>query len=374
MDMLNMASIPMNIDDLPSEILMQILSPMTTIQLLPLARVNRRFHDLAIRLIHTRLTNAAFLPEHELILECYHPSAKISTPYLQCNYLGTDGLSGYEEDHQLSFGQFGQLYSRFRPVLQEDNRRSRSRHPSVSGGAAEGDDTATVTVDLDDGEMFSQLCTVTNMVKNSSRRGLFLSHVNINDGVVRVFRRWLRQCHKGELKEQDQILWTDRQKNVGLRFKVRENVGARPGPAIWTQADEDEDLPVSYELEYQEVLVRTGQLLLKVEKAEDQEVHNTDLGFVRETGSKVPCKGQQMYFWMPPANTYDRQLWGGSAPSIWSRTTERALSPSIATPESQRVALSRPKTSSHEHGRKPDIPIFIRRKRNGNRLESPGKT
>lgn len=42
-----------------------------------------------------------------------------------------------------------------------------------------------------------------------------------------------------------------------------------------------------------------------------------DLGFVRETGGKVPCKGQQMYFWMPPAATYDRQLWGGSAPSIW---------------------------------------------------------
>ncbi|KAI3397397.1 hypothetical protein diail_10848 [Diaporthe ilicicola] len=275
-----MAPIPMNIDDLPSEVLMQILSPMTTIQLLPLARVNRRFHDLAIRLIHTRLTNAAFLPEHELILECYHPSAKISTPYLQCNYLGTDGLSGYEEEHQMSFGQFGQLYSRFRPVLQEENRRSRSRHPSVSGGAVEGDDTARVTVDLDDGEMFSQLCTVTNMVKTSSRRGLFLSHVNVNEGVVRVFRRWLRQCHKGELKEQDQILWTDRKKNVGLRFKVRENVGARAGPAIWTQADEDEDLPVSYELEYQEVLVRTGQLLLKVEKAEDQEVHNTGKAIV----------------------------------------------------------------------------------------------
>ncbi|KAG6367019.1 hypothetical protein INS49_001201 [Diaporthe citri] len=273
MDLPNMASIPMNIDDLPSEILMQILSPMTTIQLLPLARVNRRFHDLAIRLIHTRLTNAAFLPEHELILECSHPSAKISTPYLQCNYLGTDGLSGYEEEHQMSFGQFGQLYSRFRPVLQEENRRSRSRHPSVSGGGVEGDDTATVRVDLDDCEMFSQLCTVTNMVKTSSRKGLFLSHVNINEGVVRVFRRWLRQCHKGELKEQDQILWTDRKKNVGLRFKVRENVGARAGPA-----DEDEDLPVSYELEYQEILVRTGQLLLKVEKAEDQEVHNTAQG------------------------------------------------------------------------------------------------
>lgn len=320
MDMSNMASIPLNIDDLPSEILIQILTPLTTLQLLPLARISRRFHDLTLRVIHTRLTNAAFIPEHELILECYHPSAKISTPYLHCDYLGTDGLHGYEEDEekQLSFSQLGQLYSRFRPVVQEENRRARRGRQSVSVGAAvEDDDTARLTVSLDEGEMFSQLCCVTNMVKGSPRRGLFKSHVNINDGVVRVFRRWLRERASAKGDAREDILWTDRQKNVGLRFKVREDVGARAGPAIWTQADEDEDLAVSYELEYQELVVRTSQLLLNVEKSEDQEVAHTDLGFVVEPGNKVPCKGQQMFFWMPPANIYDRQLWGGQAPSIW---------------------------------------------------------
>lgn len=267
-----------------SQILIQILSPLTTVQLLPLARVNHRFHDLALRIIHTRLTNAAFMPEHELILECYHPSAKISTPYLHCDYLGTDGLQGYEEDEekQLSFAQLGQLYSRFRPVVQEENRRTRRRNPSVSvGGATEGvDDTARVNISLDDGEMFSQLCCVTNMVKGSARRGLFLSHVNINDGVMRVFRRWLRERASGTGDKREDILWTDRKKNVGLRFKVREDVGARSGPAIWTQKDEDEDLPVSYELEYQELVVRTSQLLLNVEKSEDQEVSHTGKAIV----------------------------------------------------------------------------------------------
>lgn len=128
--------------------------------------------------------------------------------------------------------------------------------------------------------MFSQLCCVTNMVKGSPRRGLFLSHVNINDGVVRVFRRWLRERASGNGDAREDILWTDRQRNVGLRFKVREDVGARAGPAIWTQKDEDEDLPVSYELEYQELVVRTSQLLINVEKAEDQEVAQTGKAIV----------------------------------------------------------------------------------------------
>lgn len=135
----------------------------------------------------------------------------------------------------------------------------------------EDDDTASVTVHLDDGEMFSQLCAVTNLVKTGPRRGLFLSHVNINDGVVRVFRRWLAARAAGE-EEVDPILWTDRYKNVGLKFRVCENTEERR-PAIWSEADED--LPVSYTLIYEEVLVRTSRLLLNVEKSEDQEVTST---------------------------------------------------------------------------------------------------
>lgn len=262
-----------------------MLTPLPTLELLPLARVNRRFHDLTLRIIHTRLTDAAWLPDHELILECYHPSAKISTPYLHCDYLGTDGLESYneDEDKQLDFAQLRGLYSRFRPVVQEENRRGRARYPVASGSssnngnaqpAADDDLTASVNIQLDEGEMFSQLCAKTNLVKTGPRRGLFLSHVNLNDGVVRVFRRWLaaKVSAAGEgAGDEEPILWTNRNKTVGLRFRVRENVDTSTKPTIWSVAD-DEDPPVSYTLVYEELLVRTSDLLLEVEKSEDQEV------------------------------------------------------------------------------------------------------
>lgn len=223
------------------------------------------------------MTDAAWLPDHELILECYHPSAKLSTPYLHCDYLGTDGLAGYDEDEerQLTFGQLHNLYSRFRPVVQEENRRARARYPSAGGMQLNDDDTASITVHLDEGEMFSQLCAVTNMVKTGPRRGLFLSHVNINDGVVRVFRRWLIARAAGE-GEDEPILWTDRYKTVGLKFRVQENVDQRP--ALWSE--DDEDPPLSYTLVYEELLVRTSRLLLNVEKSEDQEVMSTGKAIV----------------------------------------------------------------------------------------------
>lgn len=260
------------------QILIQILSSFSTSHLLSVARVNHRFHDLALRIIHTRLTDAAWLPDHELILECYHPSAKLSTPYLHCDYLGTDGLQSYDEheEKQLTFGQLHNLYSRFRPVVQEENRSPRTRYPGASTVQPEDDDTASVVVHLDDGEMFSQLCTVTNLVKTGPRRGLFLSHVNINDGVVRVFRRWLAARVAGQ-DDADPVLWVDRHKTVGLKFGVRENIDER-GPAIWSE--DDEDRPVSYTLVYQEVLVRTSRLLLNVEKSEDQEVASTGKAIV----------------------------------------------------------------------------------------------
>lgn len=263
----------------PLQILIQVLSPLTTLQLLPLARINRRFHDLTLRIIHTRLTDAAWLPDHELILECYHPSAKISTPYLHCDYLGTDGLEGYteDEDKQLTLSQMHNLYSRFRPVVQEENRRGRVRYPAASGSAQAVEDelTASVTVHLDDGEMFSQLCAVTNLVKTGPRRGLFLSHVNVNDGVVRVFRRWLaaRTAMGAEgASDQDPILWTDRHKTVGIKFRVQQDDIATGRSVLWA---DDDDPSVSYTLFYEELLVRTSELLLEVEKSEAQEVTST---------------------------------------------------------------------------------------------------
>lgn len=214
-----------------------------------------------------------------MILECYHPSAKLSTPYLNCDYIGTDGLdwpsAASDDDRgrvvgsedQLSFHELRAIYSRFRPVVQEENRRARSRYPrqqvfaaavaqevgSAADAAAEEaapePEPASHDVYLDDGELFTQLCTVTNLVKVGPKRGLFLSHVNVSDGLVRVWRDWLSErAAAGPVEEGERaVLWADAGKNVGLRFRVVEKADAHR-PVLVAAG---EDVPVSYTLEYE---------------------------------------------------------------------------------------------------------------------------
>ncbi len=67
------------------------------------------------------------------------------------------------------------------------------------------------------------------------------------------------------------ILWANaRTRNVGLRLRVIERSIApqQSGPIL---VGSEEDFPVEYRLEYEELVVRTNQLLLMVEKGEAQE-------------------------------------------------------------------------------------------------------
>ncbi|KAH8900305.1 F-box domain-containing protein, variant [Thozetella sp. PMI_491] len=291
-----MASSPVPIDAIPNEILLGILDGLSTRDLLPLAQVSRHFMAAVLRILDHRLTQASRLPDQRLILECYHPSAKISTPYFFCDYLYTSPLEvgGTEEEAGDGRGlsTLNSLYSRFRPVVQEENRRARLRYPTQAQAAVQAgsqDDAGPSQprpeperpahdIAFDDGELFSQLCTVANLVKVGPKRGLFLSHVNISDAVIRVWRHWLAeqavrtQAGAVEGHLDDGILWADsRTRNVGLRFRVVEHeVAPQHGAPVLVGADED--LPVAYRLEYDELLVRTNQLLLMVEKSEEQEV------------------------------------------------------------------------------------------------------
>ncbi len=119
-------------DGRPSQILDSALSRLPTPSLLRLAAVNRRFYSVVVRLLNRRLARATTLPQHQVILECFHPSARQSTPYLLCKYLGTDGLDHGPvaareggAEHTLDLGDcldlqdMKRLYSRFRPVPQE---------------------------------------------------------------------------------------------------------------------------------------------------------------------------------------------------------------------------------------------------------------
>lgn len=249
------------------KILAHVFDAFSTRELLPVVAVCRRFHTVISDIIRRRLVNVASLPENALILECYPPSDKISTPYLSCTYLGLKTASG-APGGSLAFSRLRRLYSSFRPVVAEENspRRLRNVRRFVSqlaltraGGA--DDVTASQIIYLDEGELFSQLCVLTNVVKQS-KPGYFLSHHNISDGVVRVWREWLADMvsstavHRDESAEQfsqddKRILWVDTGHNIGLRFRLSPLVSVTP--VILCAGDEP---PITYTLIYEGKLSR----------------------------------------------------------------------------------------------------------------------
>ncbi|KAI1265251.1 hypothetical protein F5Y18DRAFT_64259 [Xylariaceae sp. FL1019] len=134
-----------DIYSLPNEILISALEPFSTRSLLPLAATSRRFRGIVGRL---------------------HYCNKISTPYLFCKYLGTDGLSDAGNEPDLD--HLNRLYSRFEPFLGEEHRRPRLRWPINRTVSSEVEEVLAEApsqdVHLEAGELFSQLCTLTNLV------------------------------------------------------------------------------------------------------------------------------------------------------------------------------------------------------------------
>ncbi|KAL6862845.1 hypothetical protein ACO1O0_003083 [Amphichorda felina] len=271
--------VPTSLEELPTEILDDVLDSFSTKDLLPLAPVSRRFCLLITSLLHRRLLDVSSLPQNDLIFECYHPSAKISTPYLACHYIGTKtrGEDIVTDKSCPALPDLRRLYSCFRPAIAEENRRCRTKLCEDSPV----DDTATEDIYLDEGELFSQLCTATNLVKTGPRKGLFLSLVNISDSTVRVRRNWLADTAvvaRGSKQDpwSHGILWADESQNVGIRFSVT------PGPieTMPVLSGPDDCPPVAYRLQYEELLVRTRKLLLAAEKSVVQDITHSGKAIV----------------------------------------------------------------------------------------------
>jgi len=236
--------------------------------------VDRRFHALVLRLVQYRIFQAAAVPGHRLVLECYHPSAQFSTPSLQCRYMGTAGLgrpllaapSDFVRDalETPGLGQLRALYTRFRLSPQDESRRGRRRYPPRPGSPRQAEQISPVTppefevvshvLHLDEDELFSQLCTATHLLRLGSSPGQVLGSVTVNDGVIRVWRDWLaaraaspRAEAEAEADGDAAILWPDPTRHVGLRCRVVETAtSSRP-----VLVRSDEDTPVSYTLEYE---------------------------------------------------------------------------------------------------------------------------
>ncbi|KAI3332395.1 hypothetical protein HD806DRAFT_480434 [Xylariaceae sp. AK1471] len=285
-----------SLDSLPNELLIKVLDYFPTRSLLPLAAVSRRFRGLVGRLHYYRLVEATVLQDRELILECYHPSDRLSTPSLFCKYLATDGL--YESGADADMEDLNKLYSRFRLFLGDENRRPRARRPTarvIEGTEEPLTEAPSYDVNLEAGELFTQLCAVTNLLKVGPIRGLFLSIVNVADGVIRVWREWLLEQAETSATEQQRegqrnlddssILWTDSSKDVGVRFRVSPKEDSRV-PLLLGLNDEP---PVSYTLEYQELIVRTNRLLLSLETSEAQQVAHAGAFYFAASDRYLPC-------------------------------------------------------------------------------------
>ncbi|KAL1969860.1 hypothetical protein VTN77DRAFT_7369 [Rasamsonia byssochlamydoides] len=316
---------------LPNEVLVHILTLFPTRALLPLTRVSHRFHALILRILHYRLLIAASLKEYKLMLECFHPSSKLTEPHVFCSYLGTDGLSDKHEEYENftpaeRLARLTAVYSRFRPepTTEEVSPRPRTWRPPA--GATIGPEGATATeanadgdlveesedvpeervqflkrtVSLDGFEDFSQLCVVMNLVKVVPGSTLLLSAVTIEDGVIRIWRDWLKEQARSTLdaaaqsraafqegdpeiergtageqttasmsnEEDKRILWVDGKRNVGLKLRVKEKKWNRNAPVLMHR---DERHAVSYEVEIEEVRIRTTRLLLTVEQSLEEQ-------------------------------------------------------------------------------------------------------
>lgn len=278
------------------QLLLHLFTPIPTLELLRLTTISRRIYSLILRILQTRLVAAAELHSHSVLLECFHPSVKLTEPPYFCTYRGTDGLTRYNETdlNEKDVGRLGQMYnmySRFRPHrrdLEDGGRKVRPRPGDVPGsrtfpGTAQErykGETVKQILSLEAHELFTQLIAQTNLVKIGSHN-LFTNFVEVEEGVLRVWREWLRdvsdrciaankaapnepveELGKGKGKgkavvrevdeekadlEDPQILWVTPKKNSGIRFNAREKRLCGQAPILMSA---DEHVPVSYEIEY----------------------------------------------------------------------------------------------------------------------------
>ncbi len=197
-----------------SQLLIHVLTPFSTLSLLRLRLVSHHFQNVIIRLVHQRLLVAASLEDRKLILECYHPSAQYTEPYLFCDYLGTPGLSNETEGqgelyHHLrgESGQLQHLYSHFRPIRADLGTSAVRPHPAgnvrssrtglldqtcLSVAQKQQLDLVKHNISLDAHELFTQLSITAALVQVGPRRGVFLSFIDIVDKrTPRIWRDWL---------------------------------------------------------------------------------------------------------------------------------------------------------------------------------------
>ncbi|ROT43053.1 hypothetical protein SODALDRAFT_29373 [Sodiomyces alkalinus F11] len=294
------------IEELPNELLLSIFERLPTLSLVGLTLVSHRIHAVATEALKLRLLATAHLGRHEILLECYHPVAKVTTPSLACHARSIRPLGSSPppspsqsplgsslrplESADWGLADLGSLYSHFQLEVTDTHGASGAADADADADADAGRRAPKPThrVFMDDADWFSQLCASTSIVRQGPRPGIFLSHQAIGEGVVRVWRDWAAEAAErsasgttgGAAAEGLDVLWADVHQTVGLRFTVQKT-DTETALEEWGHIlVSTENPPVEYILHYEELLVRTTKILLAMDKLAVQEVANSGKAIV----------------------------------------------------------------------------------------------
>ncbi|KAL7273161.1 hypothetical protein RUND412_003997 [Rhizina undulata] len=226
---------------LPCELLSEIISYLPISDLLTLHTVSKRFNSAASWSVSSRFRHAEALNGHSLIFECVPPSNRTSAPSLHCIHKGSYPLNN-------SANTPASLYSHFIPTTSK-------RPPSA-------------TVTLDSSELFTQLSISALLAKPSGTHSSLYSSILelLSTRFFRLKRSWLLTAARQSSRPNSQsLIWIDDAKNFGLQVKVSQR-GSSEG-----SESESEEEECSFDIVFEEVLVRTGVVVRSLEGADGGE-------------------------------------------------------------------------------------------------------
>ncbi|KAF3085784.1 hypothetical protein TWF102_009306 [Orbilia oligospora] len=253
-------------EDLPRELIEEILSLMPTRSLVMISGTSKLIHDIATYILSRRLRHTLHIEGYRLIFECYAADDKFNHPFNHCEYIGThvgaensaEATKKFqkvpyftEDDEGEECNPLANLYSNFTPRSFNID----SQPPST-------------TVTIDSGDIFTQICASASLVKlSNSEYGGVTSIIPVCESFFRVKRDWLDSAATYEgLQQNNPIAWVGMGENMGLKLNV---TGRRiVGPAVsgGVRGRDQEDEAVEYGVEYDGVVIRASYLLEMVEK------------------------------------------------------------------------------------------------------------
>jgi len=138
-------------------------------------------------------------------------------------------------------------------VAPEASEPGSSRDP-VAPKAEPEEQLVTHLMHLDSTELFTQLCARTFAAIPGTKPNIYRDYIDVNDGVVRVFRNWLAEEAKDSTQTAEKphagIVWANDGEQVGIRLKVKKRAWHRTAAVPLLRAA-SEDMPVSYEIQYE---------------------------------------------------------------------------------------------------------------------------